>query len=82
MKKVKIRFIEVSKNGEIGYYLQEKWLFWWGKAGKLVPVNKSEIWITYFEANKGYLLEKYLLENVKTDRKYIEIIEYPMLKQY
>lgn len=86
MKTLKIRFVERTTlygSKETDYLIQRKTLFGWSYYGYWQSGGFGDsVWYLYCENQKDILLKKIINDIYKTEKKYISIVEYPMLKTY
>lgn len=79
MKTIKIRYVEHQK----GFFaIQKRVLFWWKFITFEVSGYGGSVIFRYSENSKKKVLKKVLDEHYKVSKKYVTIIEYPMLKIY
>lgn len=79
MKKIKIRYIK--QHGV--YYMEKKCWFGWKKIGRYIDLYYGGIfWRPYTSKNKLELLKEVLNDYYKVDKRFVEIIECPMIKIY
>jgi hypothetical protein len=78
MKTIKIRY--VKRKGT--YYMERKGIFGWKRLGYSVDMGYGSFWQSYTSDNKKDLLDQVLEEYYQIDRRFAEIIEYPMIKVY
>jgi len=82
MKTIKIRFI---KRGKIlsDYLIQKKtWLGWKHIGYWQGTCTGDSIWYLYRNDNTEELLKEVLEYYYLTDKKFVKVIEYPMIKEY
>ena len=78
MNTIKIRYIKRNET----YYMERKTIFGWRRVGRNVCTEFGCIWQSYISNNKEDLLSKVLEYHYKIDKRFVEIIEYPMIKIY
>ena len=81
MKEIKIRFIKRGKSTK-DYLIQKKtWLGW-----KYITYESGSNWgcvdTLYCKDTKEELLHEVLEFHYRVDKRFVTIIEYPMLKRY
>jgi len=83
-KSFKIRFIERERRGVITYVMQRKvFFFGWIYITREIGGSPAGVAIgPYEEKSKDELLDWVLSEVYRTEKKYVNIIEYPMIRQY
>jgi hypothetical protein len=78
MKTIKIRYVKRKDT----YYIERKGIFGWKRLGYSVDMGYGGFWQSYTSDNKKDLLDQVLEEYYQIDRRFAEIIEYPMIKVY
>lgn len=85
MKKIEIRFVARCKSSDDvpdDYLIQQKKWYGW----KYIGQEMSGGYFSYFQfllhKDKEKLLEYFIENHLKTNKKQVEIIEHPMLKMY
>jgi hypothetical protein len=82
MKKIKIRFIERC-NPAKDYLIQKKtWLGWKHICYSQGTCTGDSIRYMYCKDTKEELLQEVLEHHYEIDKRFVTIIEYPMLKRY
>jgi hypothetical protein len=82
MKEIKIRFIERG-NQIKDYLIQRKtWLGWKYISYSQMAGYGDSIDILYCKDSKEELLKEVLECHYNTDKRFVTVIEYPMLKRY
>ena len=82
MKKIKIRFIERG-NPAKDYLIQKKtWLGWKHIGYWRMACSGDSVWYLYCKDTKDELLKEVLECHYSMDKRFVEVIEYPMLKKY
>ena len=82
MKKIKIRFVSKISNGELYYEIQRKTIFGWRYYSFYISFYAYAYSGRYKGKVKQELLKTILNKVYKTELKYVEVIEYPMIKIY
>lgn len=82
MKTLKFRYAAIcSYNSEPElYYIQKKTWFGWRYIRYENCSDAGCVMWKYYNTNKDVLLDKVLDEKYHTTRKYIKLIEFPMIK--
>ena len=82
MKKLKIRYIEYTKNNRISFSMERKTWFGWKSIGYTTNFGYGYVYDLYESENKEELLSEVLEKFYKTTKKFCIIIEYPKIKFY
>ena len=84
MKKAKIRFIEggTGTSEDRRFSIQQKRWYGWRQLGYWVDLGYGSFYEYFTAKTKEELLEKILDKYYKTSKKFITIMEYPMIKWY
>lgn len=83
-KKIKIRFIEhIGPDNCIFYSAQIKGILRWRDAGEeIMPGPSASAFVLFTSKNTSLLIDKILREKYSTTKEFVDILEYPMLKEY
>lgn len=83
-KKIKIRFIEHKESDDhIFYSAQIKGILRWRDAGEeIMPGPSASAFVLFTAKDTSLLIDKVLREKYSTTKEFVDILEYPMLKEY
>jgi hypothetical protein len=78
MKTIKIRYVKRNDT----YYMERKGIFGWKRLGYSVDMGYGSIWQSYISNDKKELLNEVLEKHYMIDKRFVEVVEYPMIKVY
>jgi hypothetical protein len=78
MKTIKIRYVKRNDT----YYMERKVIFGWKRLGYSVDMGYGSIWQSYISNDKKELLNEVLEKHYMIDKRFVEVVEYPMIKVY
>jgi hypothetical protein len=78
MRTIKIRYVKRNDT----YYMERKSLFGWKRLGYSVDMGYGGFWQSYTSKDKKDLLDEVLEKHFEVDKRFVEVIEYPMIKIY
>ena len=78
MKTIKIRYVKRNDT----YYMERKGIFGWKRLGYSVDMGYGGIWQSYTSNDKKELLNEVLEKHYMIDKRFVEVVEYPMIKVY
>jgi hypothetical protein len=78
MKTIKIRYVKRKDT----YYMERKGIFGWKRLGYSVNMGYGSIWQSYISNDKKELLNEVLEKHYMIDKRFVEVVEYPMIKVY
>lgn len=78
MKTIKIRYVKRKDT----YYMERKGIFGWKRLGYSVDMGYGSIWQSYISNDKKELLNEVLEKHYMIDKRFVEVVEYPMIKVY
>lgn len=78
MKTIKIRYVKRKDT----YYMERKSLFGWRRLGYILDMGYGSIWQSYTSNDKKELIKEVLEKHYMIDKRFVEVIEYPMIKVY
>jgi hypothetical protein len=78
MKTIKIRYVKRDDT----YYMERKSLFGWRRLGYTLDMGYGSIWQSYTSNDKKELLNEVLEKHYMIDKRFVEVVEYPMIKVY
>jgi hypothetical protein len=78
MKTIKIRYVKRNDT----YYMERKSLFGWRRLGYTLDMGYGSSWQSYTSNDKKELLNEVLEKHYMIDKRFVEVVEYPMIKVY
>ncbi len=78
MKTIKIRYVKRNDT----YYMERKSFFGWRRLRYSVDMGYGSYWQSYTSKNKKELLDEILDNHYSLCKKHVNVIEYPMIKEY
>ena len=62
--------------------MERKVIFGWKRLGYSVDMGYGSIWQSYISNDKKELLNEVLEKHYMIDKRFVEVVEYPMIKVY
>jgi len=78
MKTIKIRYVKRKDT----YYMERKSFFGWKRLGYSVDMGYGTYWQSYTSKDKKELLNEVLEKHYMIDKRFVEVVEHPMIKVY